>query len=76
MSEVNRFITFGIGIIIVGIIWFVFEAALVDIKSEYWISTPYLEFMNMGFNVYPTAILILGILSLLVGIKIRAGVSN
>lgn len=76
MSEVNSFIALGIGLIIIGITWMVFDATLDDIKDDYWISTPYLELMNMGFNVYPTVILILGIFSLLGGIKIQAGVSS
>lgn len=73
-SDVNAFIGLGIALIIVGITWMVFNDTLTDIKSEYWISTPYLELMNMGFNVYPTVILILGIFSLLGGIKIHTRV--
>jgi len=76
MSDVNGFIALGIGLIIVGTIWMVMDATIDDVKDEYWISTPYLELMDMGFNVYPTVILILGIFSLLGGIKIQTGVSS
>lgn len=76
MSDVNGFIALGIGLIIVGTIWMVMDATIDDVKDEYWISTPYLELMDMGFNVYPTVILILGIFSLLGGIKIQTGVSG
>ena len=76
MADVNGFIALGIGLIIIGITWMVMDATLDDIKAEYWISTPFLELMSMGFNVYPTVILILGIFSLLGGIKIQTGVSG
>ena len=70
-SDINGFIIFGLGLVIVGIIWMVFDAELVDIKVDYWISTPYLEVMNMGFNVAPIVVFFLGIIMCLAGFKSR-----
>lgn len=72
-SDVNGFILFGLGIIIIGIIWLVFDPEIEDVKDDYSMSTPYLEIMDIGWNAYPTAMLIIGIVCSLVGIKINRG---
>ncbi len=69
-SDVNGFIVFGVGVIIIGIIWLVADAELDDTKDEYSYSTPYLELMDTGWNAFPVAFLLIGIFSSLIGVKV------
>jgi len=72
-SDVNGFIALGVGLIIVGLIWLVFDPEIDDVKDDYSMSTPYLEIMDSGWNAYPLAMLMIGIICALAGIKIQRG---
>lgn len=69
-SDVNGFVVLGVGLVIIGIIWLVGDAELDDIKQDYTHSTPYLEIMDTGWNAFPLATILLGIISSLVGVKV------
>ena len=71
VSGINTVIGIGITFIIVGIMWMVLDAEFVHIRSDYWISTPYLELMNTGVNVFPSFMMLVGIIVSLVGIEIK-----
>ena len=68
VSDVNGFICLGVGLIIIGIIWLAFDAEITDFEDEF-ISTPYLEIMDTGWNSYPLIVFLLGGFCLVIGIK-------
>lgn len=67
-SKITNFMGVGLTLMFVGITWQVFDAVLdVKIIPKYWISTVWLDFMQIEWNVIPTFLLILGIILIVMG---------
>lgn len=66
--KVAGLISLGLTLIFVGIVWMIYDGFLTNlILPKYWISNVYLDFMSVEFNVIPTLILLVGVLTTIIG---------
>jgi hypothetical protein len=73
VSVVNTLIGIGFALVVIGIFWMVMNAEMVDIKEDYYESTPHLDLMGIGVDVFPTVMFLVGIICSLSGIGIKVG---
>jgi len=64
--SISALMLFGLTLIVAGALWRLFDEGVVDVvKEKYWIDgTAFLELMQIGNNVVPTVIMIVGVICL------------
>jgi len=69
MSKVNLTIGLGLVFIFIGAIWMFTNTGVTMITDMFPINTEGLELMKVGWRVWPTAIIILGIACFITGVS-------
>ena len=67
-KAVGSIFLFGFGLITIGLLITIFKGAFVNrIKDLYWVdNTPFLDLMNVEYNVIPLVIMIIGLICVVI----------
>jgi len=69
LANTNLFIGFGIVAIFIGALWVMINQGILTVVNLYPVDTSGLELMQTGWNVWPIAFIVIGIISIFAGIK-------
>lgn len=72
-KAVQALFLFGFTLFVAGLLYRVLDEGFIQpLKTDYWINTPFLNLMDIGHNIIPTVILIMGIFCItLAGVMAR-----